>query len=119
MVFVENVVVRGEREGGEFDVLAGFVVAVGGGLWGLGDLGTIFLLLDEVFVEPFCEFFDGSWVVAFDRDDSTAVGAVGWAGGTGLFVLIGRRYTSEEFDLVGIWEGTENFFYALGTAIGL
>jgi hypothetical protein len=39
MVFVENVVVRGEREGGEFDVLAGFVVAVGGVVAVVGVVG--------------------------------------------------------------------------------
>jgi len=82
-------------------------------------LGAIFLLLDEIFVEPFCEFFDGSWVIAFDGDDGSAVGAVGWAGGTGLFVLIRWCYASEKLDLVGVWEGTENFLYALGTAIAL
>ena len=37
-----------------------FVGVFDGGLRWLGDLGTVFLLLDEVFVEPFCEFFDGS-----------------------------------------------------------
>ena len=58
-------------------------------------------------------------MVAFDRDDGAAVSTVGWAGETGFFVLIGRRYPSEKLDLVGVWEGTENFFYAFGTAIGL